>query len=159
MGLMTMLSNKYLLFVLRLILGGVFFYASFDKIAHPEALAKILWYYRILPGDLINLLALFLPWLELLTGLLLIIGYWEKAATLLVAGMLAIFIAALSMALSQGIDINCGCFSTTSKARSPIINLIIRDILMLVVCFLIVRAPASWLSVDGLLSRSKRATL
>ena len=154
-----MLSNKYLLFILRLILGGVFIYASLDKIAHPFAFAKIIWFYRIMPADLLNLLALFLPWLELLTGVLLIIGYWENAAALLVAGMLAAFIAALSIALSHGIDINCGCFSTTSKARSPVINLIIRDILMLAACFLIVRAPASWLSLDRLLSRSKPAAL
>jgi len=147
-----MLSNNYLLFALRLLLGVVFIWASLDKIVHPDAFAKIIWYYRIVPADLINLFALFLPWLEMITGVLLIVGYWEKAATLVVAGMLAVFIAALTTALGRGIDINCGCFSTTSKATSPVINLIIRDALMLIACFLLVRGPHSWMSVDGALA-------
>lgn len=157
MGLMTILSNKYLLFVLRLILGAVFIYAALDKIAHPDAFAKIVWYYRIVPEGFINLLALFLPWVEMLSGVLLIIGYWEKAATLLVAGMLAVFIAALSVALTRGIDINCGCFSTTSKATHPVIELIIRDVLLLIACFLVIRGPSSWGSLDSATAKPKLA--
>jgi uncharacterized membrane protein YphA (DoxX/SURF4 family) len=146
---MKILTNRHFLFILRLILGAVFIYASIDKIIHPGAFAKIIWYYRILPSGLINPLALFLPWLELTTGLLLIVGYWEKAATMVVAAMLAVFIGALSVALTRGIDIDCGCFSTTSHARSPVVSLIIRDVLMVIACILLVRGPASWLSLDA----------
>jgi len=58
-------------------LGGVFVYASLDKIAQPAEFAKIIYHYRILGPDfdtgplMANLLAVTLPWLELVAGLLL----------------------------------------------------------------------------------------
>ena len=60
----------------RIVLGIVFIYASYDKILHPAAFAKVIYNYQILPDELINLSAIFLPWLELVIGSLLIIGIW-----------------------------------------------------------------------------------
>ncbi|MCK4857957.1 MAG: DoxX family membrane protein [candidate division Zixibacteria bacterium] len=146
---MTILTNRYFLFALRLILGVTFIWASLEKIAYPDQFARIIYYYRIVPGEFINLTAIFLPWLELTTGVMLIVGFWEKSATALIAGMLAVFATALAIALTRGIDIECGCFSTTSKARSPVISLLIRDVLLLIACFIVIRAKASWLSLSG----------
>lgn len=53
----------------RIFLGLVFVVASVDKIIHPKAFAEIIYNYQILPGSLINLTAIILPWLELLLGL------------------------------------------------------------------------------------------
>ena len=50
----------------RIVLGGVFIYASIDKIMHPEEFAKAIGNYHVLPFGLENLLALTLPWLELI---------------------------------------------------------------------------------------------
>lgn len=150
-----MLTNKYFIFALRLIIGVVFIYASLDKIAHPDQFAKIIYFYRIVPGSLINIMALLLPWLELITGMMVIVGIWEKSATLVIGGLLAVFIAALSIALTKGIDIECGCMSTTSRSRSPIISLLIRDVLMLVGCVLIIRAKQSFLSMQNYFSGRK----
>ena len=47
----------------RVILGAVFIYASIDKIRNPEAFAKAVYNYQILPDSLINLTAIALPWL------------------------------------------------------------------------------------------------
>ena len=145
---MKILTNKHVLFACRLLLGFVFIYASLDKIAHPDQFARIIYNYRIVPGELVNLVAIFLPWLELITALMLIVGIWQKGAALIVGGMLGVFIAALSIALTQGIDIECGCFSTTSHSRSPVISLLIRDILMLIPVFLIIRGREGFLSFD-----------
>ena len=51
----------------RLILGGVFIYASIDKILNPGDFAKIISNYHVLPFGLENLLAITLPWVELLS--------------------------------------------------------------------------------------------
>ena len=45
----------------RLILGGVFIYASLDKIAHPAEFAKAIGNYHVVPFGLENLMALALP--------------------------------------------------------------------------------------------------
>jgi uncharacterized membrane protein YphA (DoxX/SURF4 family) len=145
---MSILTNKYVLLICRWLLAVVFIWAALDKIVHPEQFARIIYNYRILPGELVNLMAIILPWLEVITAFLLIVGYWEKAAALLVGGMLAMFIGALAFSLTRGIDIECGCFSTTSHARHSIISLLIRDILMLIPVFLIIRGRESALSLD-----------
>lgn len=63
----------------RLILGGVFVFASFDKILHPASFAEAVYRYQILPDGLINLTAIVLPWLELIVGGFLILGFWIRA--------------------------------------------------------------------------------
>ena len=100
----------------RLILAGIFIYASLDKIAHPAAFAKDVYNYQILPDALINLTALVLPWLELFLGLCLLAGIWLPGAVLTANGLLIVFLAALLFNLARGLDINCGCFSTGSEA-------------------------------------------
>jgi len=100
----------------RLILAGIFIYASLDKIAHPAAFAKDVYNYQILPDALINLTALVLPCLELFLGLCLLAGTWLPGAVLTANGLMVVFLAALVFNLARGLDINCGCFSTGSEA-------------------------------------------
>ncbi len=135
-------------FALRLAVGITFVYAAVDKIIHPDQFARIIYNYHQVPGQLINIFALFLPWVELITGILVIVGYWEKAAVVMIGGMLVMFIIALSMALVKGVNIECGCFSTTSKAKGPIKDLIFRDILLLLSCGVILWAKKSWLAIE-----------
>ena len=61
-------------FVLRLIIGGTFVYAALDKIMHPDQFARIIYNYHQVPGQLINIFALFLPWVEIISGVLIIVG-------------------------------------------------------------------------------------
>jgi uncharacterized membrane protein YphA (DoxX/SURF4 family) len=102
--------------VARLILAGIFIYASLDKIAHPAAFAKDVYNYQILPDALINLAALVLPWLEMFLGLCLLAGIWLPGAVLTINVLMVVFLAALVFNLARGLDINCGCFSTGSEA-------------------------------------------
>jgi len=100
----------------RLIMAGIFIYASIDKIAYPAAFAKDVYNYQILPDALINLTALILPWLEMFLGLCLAAGIWLPGAVITVNGLLIVFMASLIFNLARGLDVNCGCFSTGSDA-------------------------------------------
>lgn len=106
-------------------------YASMDKLANLSDFAKIIYNYKILPVELVNLLAVFLPWLEFIVGLCLVIGKFEKASLLLYSFMLFIFLIALTQALVRGLDISCGCFSVEPSTTSEIWLRIIEDIIML----------------------------
>jgi uncharacterized membrane protein YphA (DoxX/SURF4 family) len=97
----------------RIVLGLVFLYACYDKILHPAAFAKIIYNYRILPDELINLSAIFLPWLELVIGFLLITGLWLPGSVFISNALLIIFFSALVYNKASGLDISCGCFSTS----------------------------------------------
>jgi uncharacterized membrane protein YphA (DoxX/SURF4 family) len=75
--------RRAFLILLRLFLGAIFVYASFDKIFRPSAFAEIIYNYQILPEAFINFTSIFLPWLELHLGLLLILGFWLPGAVLI----------------------------------------------------------------------------
>ena len=97
----------------RVILGIVLIYASIDKIVHPAEFAKAIGNYNVLPFGLENLLGIVLPVLELLVGTCLFLGIMIVGAAIIAAGMMVVFIIAISQALFRGIDINCGCFKVT----------------------------------------------
>ena len=102
----------------RLFLGGILFYASFDKILHPVPFAEIVYNYQILPDILVNLATLFLPWIELLVGLSLILGIGLPGAVLICNGLLVIFFSTLVFNMARGLDIDCGCFTVSAGSSS-----------------------------------------
>jgi putative oxidoreductase len=107
-----LLRHPRLQLVLRIVLGGLFVYASLDKIAQPAAFARIVYQWQIGGPVLSNLVAVTLPWVELTAGLLLIAGVWRREAALVVALLLVVFLAAAGSVLARGIDVeNCGCTS------------------------------------------------
>ncbi len=135
---MNFLSNKYLLIVLRLIVGGFFVFASFDKLMNQEAFSRAIYNYKFLPDVFINIFAIIIPYIELIAGLLLMAGIFKRGSSFLISFMLVIFIIALSQAYAKGLDINCGCFSLeTVGQKSDILLRIVEDILLLAASILI----------------------
>ena len=120
---------------IRLILAGVFIFASIDKILHPQAFAQAVFDYQVLPGSLINLVALILPWLELLVGGSLLINRWMSGATSIVAILMSIFLGLIFFNLARGLDISCGCFSTNSDGNPMTKLTMFRDIFFLCLAF------------------------
>ena len=97
---------------LRIGIGLVFVYASIDKVIHPDQFAEVMTDYEILPEAVVNGAALWLGWLEVVLGVLLIAGAWVRAASLMVTALTVVFIGGVSVALTRGIGLHCGCFST-----------------------------------------------
>jgi uncharacterized membrane protein YphA (DoxX/SURF4 family) len=142
------LRHPYVGFALSLVVGGVFVYASLDKIAHPAEFARIVYHYRLLgPSRLVgpvpaNLFAIVLPWIEVVTGVCLAAGLWRREAAIAAAGLLLLFVGAVSLALAQGIDIeNCGCFTVTGTGRAAGARLIAGDLCLLVAALLVAWGP------------------
>jgi len=113
------INNRWLQLALRLGLGGFFLYASLDKIAAPAAFARIVYQWQVVGPVPANLVAVILPWIEALAGVLLIAGLWKREAAAVIAMMLVVFILAAGSVMARGIDVeNCGCVST-AKVEEP----------------------------------------
>lgn len=124
---------RWLSLLCRLVVGGVFIWASLDKLAHPAEFAKAIHHYRLVPYALLHPAALLLPAVELLAGAALVAGWQRRGAALLCAFMLAVFIAAIGAALARGLDISCGCFHTDG-GHAVGVELLWRDALLLLAC-------------------------
>ena len=103
----------------QIALGAVFVAAAIPKIADPPAFAHMIYNYRLLPGALVNAFALVMPWIELLVGVLLVVGAWRREAALVAALLLVVFLGAIGWNLARGHAIDCGCFDVRSAGKTP----------------------------------------
>tara|TARA_Y100001970_G_C14090118_1_gene779554 strand:+ start:673 stop:1116 length:444 start_codon:yes stop_codon:yes gene_type:complete len=133
---------KYLQILFRLIVGIVFIYASYDKILDPISFSKNIHNFHITPIFIENLAALIIPWLELIIGILLILGLFLEGTTTITIALLMFFIFILSQAVFRGIDVHCGCFKSeaeiaTVDLRFQLIKRIVEDIILLIFTYFI----------------------
>jgi uncharacterized membrane protein YphA (DoxX/SURF4 family) len=125
---------------LRIVLAGIFLYACADKIIHPHDFAVIVKAYHVLPDPLANFAALWLPWLELTLGLCLFTGFLRDGALALATGLLAVFWVTLVVNYFRGINVACGCFSSTPEENAPMLWYMGRDALLLALALFTVEA-------------------
>jgi len=101
--------DRYLIVTTRIILGAVFLWASFGKILEPGDFARSISNYHIVPFGIENIVALILPWLELLIGMGLILGIMVDGSVQISAILLVMFILMIGQAMLRGFNIECGC--------------------------------------------------
>ena len=112
----------------RWLIGMTFIYASSHKIIFPAKFAEIIYGYFLFPSQTIHLIAIVVPFLEMVSGVALILGIYPRSAALILSVMLLIFIGILSFNMARGLKFDCGCFSFGDAGNeSATVRLIIRD--------------------------------
>ena len=138
----------------RFYLGYVFILACIHKIAYPGVFALDIATYDILPLAAINLTAIVLPWIEFFAGVMLIAGWRVRAASLLVAAMMFVFLAAVCIAVARGLDMSCGCFASQGAEEDPISRVtIFRDTVWLGLALFVAAVDRGVAGLDGRLER------
>ncbi|MEW6338068.1 MAG: MauE/DoxX family redox-associated membrane protein [Acidobacteriota bacterium] len=138
----------------RWYLGALFVGAAWHKIVAPGSFALDVATYDILPLALVNVAAITLPWIEIVAGALLLLGFRTRAASVLVGGMMVLFLAALVVALARGLDMSCGCFASQGAEENPISWLTAaRDLAWLALNLLVLVADRGRVGLDGWLER------
>ena len=146
-------SIQVLSLSLRVYLGVVFLLAAWFKIVDPRQFALSIATYDLLPLYLINLMAVILPWIEVFVGVTLILGWWTRASALCIAGMMVMFIVALSLALAEGLEMSCGCFASQEASEEINSLTLLRDFAWLAGAgFILVLDDGRW-GVERLLRR------
>lgn len=117
--------KKTLCILARVILGGVFIYASVYKIAFPREFVNVVVSYHLVPDTLAVWVAYLLPWGELCLGIAAVIGFRVKEATLMMCALLLFFLAATGLRSLAGPLKACGCFPRNSPLATTDIRLIV----------------------------------
>lgn len=112
---------------LRVGCGVILILAAVDKIGDPAKFLKVVENYRGLPGDLMPLIAVVIPWLEFFVGAALALGYKRRGAALVFCLMMGIYSLALARNLANGVEMNCGCFSMDSSEKLTVWT-VLRDL-------------------------------
>ncbi|HUU37843.1 MAG TPA: MauE/DoxX family redox-associated membrane protein [Candidatus Desulfaltia sp.] len=129
-----MIRNRWLLLVFRLVVGGVFIWAGVLKVVDPLGFAQSIMNYQTFPRALAFIIALVLPWVEVIAGGLLIVGLFKRSSAVLISLMLIGFIGLVALALARGIDTSCGCFGSFSRRADLTLILTDLGLLYLALC-------------------------
>ena len=146
------IAHPYTALIGRILLGAIFIYAGVSKIFNPEQFAQEVMNYRIVPLVSVNLFAIVLPWLELVSGILLLVGLFSRGSIVIITLLMAIFLGAIGSALLRGLDISCGCFSTGGVYKINFFYFI-RDLLLFTLALQVLFYDRRILSVDMVLKR------
>lgn len=96
--------------VARLLLGGVLLVAGGLKVGNPLGSARAVQGYDVMPFAVAEYIGYALPWVEVVIGLLLVLGLFTRTSALLGALLMAAFVIGITQAWVRGLTIDCGCF-------------------------------------------------
>lgn len=104
------------LLVVRILVGGIFLWGSIHKLRFPYEFLDTVYAYETVGAKGTMILAMVLPWLELMVGLLLLAGAVLGGALLTSMLLLTTFVIAQCSVIYRGLEISCGCFSADGGA-------------------------------------------
>ena len=139
---------QWLTLLVRVFLGGYFLFAAMPKIVEPYAFSVSIVHYEMMPDWSINAFSLVIPWLELLIGVCLIVGFRVRSASIICAALLAMFIVAIGWAMANGLQIDCGCFGDANKEEVGW-GKIFKNLGMMAMCAYLVWRPMSVLALES----------
>ena len=116
-GMRRFFTSPLTIRVCQIAIGILMAWAGLAKIGDLRSFAEQLHNFRMMPVPLENLVAMSLPWVELLAALALIFGVRARAGAMLVTGLMVVFTVAVAAAMVRGLDIECGCFGTHDATR------------------------------------------
>ena len=111
------LRNPGVIRAAQIVVGILFGWAALAKLADLSAFALQVHNFRLLPLAGENLVAMLLPWVELVAALALVLGIRPRAGAWVAGVLLLVFTLGVASAMARGLDFECGCFGKASATR------------------------------------------
>ncbi len=102
---------------LRFILASVFLVAGSAKLLSSGEFALAVHNYQLPPAKASAVVGRLLPPLEVVCGMLLVLGLGIRPVSAALASLLLVFAGAVAINLARGREIDCGCFGESTDRR------------------------------------------
>ena len=142
---------------LRVGLGAVALVAGLAKLSDLPESVRAVRAYQLLPEGLAVLTGNALPLVEVILGVLLVLGLFTRVSAAAFGLMLVAFCIGIGSAWARGLAIECGCFGgggVIDPANTSYVLDLLRDVALITVAAVLVRRPHSRLSLDSALDLS-----
>ncbi len=140
-GLRALVTHRGTVRGAQIVIGLVMGWAALAKLGDLAAFAQQVHNFRSLPLFAENLVAMMLPWIELIAALSLLLGIRPRSGALVTTTLLSVFTLAVAAALARGLDIQCGCFGTADASRVGL-GKILQNLALLLVAVVACVRPA-----------------
>ena len=141
----------------RILLGLIFLFAGIAKISDPVRFIFTLRQFNLFSEAVIPFMALYLPWLEFILGLFLILGLLYRASAFLLACLNTMFAIAILTVVVRGMEIDCGCFGMFADILkipdSADIKAIIRNVIFIGISVYIFIVKKTLFSLENYLKK------
>ena len=141
----------------RILLGLIFLFAGIAKISDPVRFIFTLRQFNLFSEAVIPFMALYLPWLEFILGLFLILGLLYRASAFLLACLNTMFAIAILTVVVRGMEIDCGCFGmfadVSETPDSAYIKAIIRNVIFIGISVYIFIVKKTLFSLENYLKK------
>ena len=142
---------------LRILIGLVLLLSGLEKSISPyQNFLYVVQAYQMLPSWAEHLVAMVLPWFELLVGLMMVLGVWTMWALKLSMLCFGMFVVVVGQALWRGLPLDqCGCFGQWLHVLPQTIIVFDSVIMVLLVVLQRQYAATSRFSLDALFNQKK----
>lgn len=137
--------QQWITLIVRIAVGTVFLYSGIAKLMNVGAFIDTVRQFQLVPEFSLPFFSLALPMVEVLLGILLIIGLWTQAAAFVVSLLLLGFTVVLTNALLTGTAKECGCFGADEALDWSAVG---RDIILLALSFYLMQTKDLLYSLD-----------
>jgi uncharacterized membrane protein YphA (DoxX/SURF4 family) len=153
--------TRWLVPVVRVGSACVWLFAGGSKIGDLAASVRAVHAYRLLPYGGSEVVGAMLPMVELLLGVVLLVGLGTRYAAGVSAALSTVFVVGISSAWARGLRIDCGCFGgggelAAGRSTNYAWKILLDVALFGLAAFLVWRPWSRW-SLDEVLRRKGRA--
>jgi uncharacterized membrane protein YphA (DoxX/SURF4 family) len=106
--------KECVLALLRILLGLLLLWSGLQKIMFPYTIVANVYQYELFDRQAGVILAIAVPWLEVVLGVCLISGICLSGSLCLAVGLTSSFVVMQSSALHRHIRVRCGCFGVSA---------------------------------------------
>ena len=142
--------------LVRLAIAGIWLVSGGAKLADRIGTVVAVDAYEVLPASSVPVVASVLPLLEIALGVLLLVGVGTRAAAVVSAALLVVFLAGLAQAWIRGLSIDCGCFGgggQVARGETRYGLELVRDLGFLALAGWLIVRPRTLLALDALWTR------